>query len=112
MKEKLSKMLENCPHLDILDGLSYWDDAAEYLIANGVTFAPAIPGPELADPNIMELCFHNGERHMKEKICMELTRIAEYMPYITVAQAIAMLEGPVMAKLFRDIGLVRILEEN
>ena len=21
----------------------------------------------MADPNIMELCFHNGERHMKEK---------------------------------------------
>lgn len=29
--------------------------------------APAVPGPEIADPNIMELCFHNGERHMKEK---------------------------------------------
>ena len=54
--------------------------------------APAVPGPEIADPNIMELCFHNGERHMKEKICMELTKIAEKMPCITVAQAIALLE--------------------
>lgn len=54
---------------------------------------PAVPGPSETDPNIMELCFHNGERHMKEKIGMELTRIAEHMPCITVAQAIAMLEG-------------------
>ena len=58
-----------------------------------VTFTPAIPGPSDADPNIMELFFHNGERHMKEKICMELTKIAEKMPCITVAQAIALLEG-------------------
>ena len=66
---------------------------ADYLLDNGVTFTPAIPGPSEADPNIMELCFHNGERHMKEKICMELTKIAEKMPCITVAQAIALLEG-------------------
>jgi hypothetical protein len=45
------------------------------------------------DANMMELCFRNGERHMKEKICMELTKIAEKMPCITVAQAIALLEG-------------------
>ena len=54
---------------------------------------PEVPGPEIADPNIMELCFHNGERHMKEKIANELTRIAEKIPCITVAQAIAMIEG-------------------
>ena len=55
--------------------------------------APAVPGPEIADPNIMELCFHNGENHMKEKVCRELTRIAEHMPCITLAQAIQLLEG-------------------
>lgn len=65
----------------------------DYLIANGVTITPAVPGPEIADPNIMELCFHNGERHMKEKVCRELTRIAEHMPCITLAQAIQLLEG-------------------
>lgn len=54
---------------------------------------PAVPGPEIADPNIMELCFHNGEAHMKEKVCRELTRIAEHMPCITLAQAIQLLEG-------------------
>ena len=43
--------------------------------------------------NMMELCFHNGEKHMKEKICMELSRIAEIMPCITLAQAIQLLEG-------------------
>mgnify|MGYP007133149958 CR=1 FL=1 len=69
------------------------DDFADCLIANGVTITPAVPGPEIADPNIMELCFHNGERHMKEKVCRELTRIAEHMPCITLAQAIQLLEG-------------------
>ena len=63
------------------------------LVAKLADRIPAVPGPDIADPNIMELCFHNGERHMKEKIGMELTRIAEHMPCITVAQAIAMLEG-------------------
>ena len=58
-----------------------------------VADTPAVPGPEIADPNIMELCFHNGERHMKEKVCRELTRIAEHMPCITLAQAIQLLEG-------------------
>lgn len=58
-----------------------------------VTITPAVPGPSEADPNIMEQCFKNGERHMKEKIGKELTRIAEHMPCITLAQAIAMLEG-------------------
>ena len=37
---------------------------------------PAVPGPDEADPNIMELCFHNGERHMKEKILAKLKDIS------------------------------------
>ena len=43
----------------------------------GVTITPAIPGPEIADPNIMELCFHNGERHMKEQMLVKLTALCE-----------------------------------
>lgn len=66
---------------------------ADHLLANGVTFTQAVPGPSEADPNIMELCFHNGERHMKEKVGKELARLAEHMPCITLAQALAMLEG-------------------
>ena len=66
---------------------------SDFLVSSGLFTSPAIPGPSESDPNIMELCFHNGERHMKEKICMELTKIAEKMPCITVAQAIALLEG-------------------
>lgn len=69
------------------------DDVIEYLIANGVTITPAVPGPSEDDHNIMELCFHNGERHMKEKVGKELTKIAEHMPCITLAQALAILEG-------------------
>ena len=56
-------------------------------------FKPFVPGPDIADPNIMELCFKNGEKHMKDKVCRELTRIAEHMPCITLAQAIQLLEG-------------------
>lgn len=29
---------------------------------------PVIPGPEVEDPNIMELCFRNGKANMKEKV--------------------------------------------
>lgn len=66
---------------------------ADHLLANGVTITPAVPGPSEDDPNIMEMCFHNGERHMKEKVGKELTRLAEHMPCITLAQALEMLEG-------------------
>ena len=53
---------------------------ADYLLDNGVTFKPAIPGPS-ADPNIMELCFHNGERHMKEKMLAKLAQLLEGLDY-------------------------------
>jgi hypothetical protein len=43
---------------------------------------PAVPGPEIADPNIMELCFHNGERHMKEKVISILDAFDKDYPYI------------------------------
>ena len=86
------KLIEVIYSMDICS----WDWAvkiADHLISHGVTITPAVPGPSESDPNIMELCFHNGERHMKEKVCRQLTRIAEHIPCITVAQAIAMLEG-------------------
>lgn len=43
---------------------------------------PIIPGPEEADPNFMELCFRNGEAHMKEKT------ISLLMEYKTKAEGI------------------------
>ena len=94
-KEKLIELLENS------ESAVYWDSndkgfiqkIADHLISHGVTITPAVPGPSEDDPNIMELCFHNGERHMKEKVGKELTRLAEHMPCITMAQALAMLEG-------------------
>lgn len=42
---------------------------------------PATPGPSEADPNIMELCFHNGERHMKEKMLAKLAQLLEGLDY-------------------------------
>lgn len=50
--------------------------------------------PMLTDdnPNIMELCFHNGEQHMKEKMISQLCSVAGSMICITLAQAIKMVE--------------------
>ena len=44
------------------------------------------------NPNIMELCFHNGEQHMKEKMISQLRSVAGSMPCITLSQAIKMVE--------------------
>lgn len=51
--------------------------------------------PMLTDdnPNIMELCFHNGEAHMKEKVISMLQGVADSMSCITLAQVIKMVEG-------------------
>lgn len=47
------------------------------LVAKLADRIPEVPGPEIADPNIMELCFHNGERHMKEKVITMLQDILD-----------------------------------
>jgi hypothetical protein len=64
-REKLIGLLDN---FGIDDDWYTNTEIADYLLANGVTFASAVPGPSDADPNIMELCFRNGERNMKEKV--------------------------------------------
>ena len=65
---------------------------ADYLLDNGITITPAAPGPSESDPNIMELCFHNGEQPIKEKIIAQLQSVAGSMPCITLSQAIKMVE--------------------
>lgn len=65
---------------------------ADYLLDNGITITPAAPGPTDENPNIMELCFHNGEQHMKEKIIAQLQSVAGSMSCITLAQAIKIVE--------------------
>lgn len=48
-------------------GVMPWQEACTqcgYRIWN----TPAIPGPSASDPNMAELCFRNGEAHMKEKV--------------------------------------------
>ena len=44
------------------------------------------------NPNIMELCFHNGEQHMKEKMISQLRSVAGSMTCITLAQVIKIVE--------------------
>ena len=51
------------------------------LVAKLADRIPAVPGPKIADPNIMELCFHNGERHMKEKMLAKLVQLLEGLDY-------------------------------
>ena len=76
------------PHLDADPA----EVVADYLLDNGITITTAVPGPSESDPNIMELCFHNGEQHTKEKIIDQLQSVAESMPCITLAQAIKIVE--------------------
>ena len=54
------------------------------LVAKLAERIPAVPGPEIADPNIMELCFHNGERHMKGR-CWQNWR-SFWKGWITIKQ--------------------------
>lgn len=65
---------------------------ADHLIANGVTITPAVPGPSESDLNIMELCFHNGERHMWDKIKTSLLKLSSDMPCVTISQVIKIME--------------------
>lgn len=44
------------------------------------------------NPNIMELCFHNGENHVKEKLIAKLQELGETMSCVTVAQVIKIVE--------------------
>ena len=75
VREKLIQILSVpiYPHLDADPA----EVVADYLLDNGVTITPAVPGPSTADPNIMELCFHNGEQHMKEKVITMLQDVLD-----------------------------------
>lgn len=64
---------------------------------------PATPGPSDADPNIMELCFHNGERHMKERI---LTKLKDFSAEILFEERIT---GEVKVTTFEEV--IQILED-
>ena len=90
VREKLIQILSVpiYPHLDADPA----EVVADYLLDNGITITTAVPGPSESDPNIMELCFHNGEQHMKEKIIDQLQSVAGSLPCITLAQAIKMVE--------------------
>ena len=48
-----------------------------------------------SDANIMEVCFHNGERHMKEKVIKALRNIQKMYFYDadTIDYILEMMEG-------------------
>lgn len=96
--EKGKTMTDREKLIGLLDIFGIDDDwyanteIADYLLANGVTFTPAIPGPSEADPNIMELCFRNGENHMRDKIKQNLKLISADMPCVPTSQVIKIME--------------------
>ena len=53
---------------------------------------PTVPGPSDADPNIMELCFHNGENHMRDKIKTSILKLSTDMPCVPISQVIKIME--------------------
>ena len=60
-----------------------------------ITPEPAVPGPKENDPNIAELCFRNGEAHMKEKVIammMESKMFAKGMCHECTAAIIQKIE--------------------
>ena len=46
VREKLVELLTNSPQLDVLDWATGWEEAANYLIAHGVTVQEWIPVTE------------------------------------------------------------------
>ena len=86
-REKLIAIIKDCRTY-----VARVEELADHLIANGVTFTPTIPGPSDADPNIMELCFRNGENHMRDKIKTSLMKLSADMPCVTISQVIKILE--------------------
>ena len=94
VREKLVQILSVpiYPHLDADPA----EVVADYLLDNGVTITPAVPGPTDDNPNIMELCFHNGEQHMKEKIIemlMDQKTKVKGVCHAHVVEIIRMVEG-------------------
>lgn len=99
-REKLIELLkaadryefEETRNRGVYDIEAAWGYIADHLLANGVTFTPSIPGPSEADPNIMELCFRNGENHMRDKIKASLLKLSADMPCVTISQVIKIME--------------------
>ena len=65
---------------------------ADFLLSSDVLTKPAAPGPSQTDPNIMELCFKNGENHMRDKIITSLKTISADIPCVPISQAIKIME--------------------
>lgn len=84
------KLIELIGQVQYLGGLEL--ELADHLISHGVTITPAVPGPSVDDPNIMELCFNNGENHMRDKIKASLLKLSGDMTCVTISQVIKIFE--------------------
>lgn len=65
---------------------------ADFLMNSDMFTKPTTPGPSEADPNMMELCFKNGEQHMRDKIRTSLKNISADIPCIPISQVIKIME--------------------
>ena len=55
VREKLVELLTNSPQLDVLDWTTGWEEAANYLIANGVTVQEWISVDERIPQNFVSV---------------------------------------------------------
>lgn len=86
---------ENCPECLYADAPLPHCEAfllADFLVEYGLFTVPAVPGPVADDHNIMELCFRNGENHMRDKIKTSLLKLSDDMPCVTISQVIKIME--------------------
>lgn len=67
MREKLIELLkhDDCPVFLVIGGAP--EDIVDYLLANGVTVNPVVPGREMGW-DMAERCYRNGEEAMREKV--------------------------------------------
>lgn len=65
---------------------------ADFLVEYGLFTVPAVPGPAADDHNIMELCFRNGENHMRDKLKTNLLKLSDDVPCVPISQVIKIME--------------------
>lgn len=68
MREKLIELLHDSPYLDVLGGLSYWEEAADDLIAKGVKVQKWIPMTERLPEKTIDVLLYFGNKYKNQAI--------------------------------------------
>ena len=84
VREKLVELLTNSPQLDVLDWTTGWEEAANYLIAHGVTVQEWISVNDDRKPNHgdIALCYMTfGEYQLLQWDDRSKLWVGDYMDY-------------------------------